>query len=990
MNAVLGRVGEEAVRGALDRALDAEQRRIDKGHARSQARAVALSADPHWEGPDRLTLDSEALGEPVTVRVAGADSVLGVVHALAEFGQEQSADHLVVLTPLDPSEFGEALLARFLGDEVMRLDDWELLRTELKVTRIDPRLNAGRWRWLADTLRSIRAATPLRVGTGVLKLEQALSIAVSVRFGGQPEERVDSAALLEWTRRPDAVAAFTHLHERERQELCWALEEELGSVPRVVFKLLERGHALDAVPVGLALAELSAAARKGREGDDRSVVRSAQHALIRAQERYFGANRPAEQDLSEFGRACRASLIRLLEGSEEDQADTTIRRAEELLFQLGAEPVAEASSLLDSGLRSRTAELGKQITLALGEPGPADAPSFPLPQDLREVETAWQRMCRHRRYGGRTPQGHRSAAQNAVRLLRRLARSQDERPLGPDTRASVRGWIQSHVDETGWVDRAASAIWHERSDVPAFAQALAELYERVRAWRAQFDAAFAGALEHWDGAHNDDGAPLLIENVLEQFARPLAREQAPLIIVLDGMSVEVALQIAEHINAEGRLTEIAHFPDRKKEQGQANEPRRAGVLATVPSITTCSRASLLTGTLTSGKQDRERSGFAALWAGNGFGGRNAVLYHQRDLDSGAGVHLPTHVRESIDDTTTVVGVVLNTVDDALSRGREADEAEWKPAQIGKLSPLLDAAARTGRPVLLTSDHGHVWDRGFSTKTRTGEAARYRTGRPEGGEVLVTGGRVLHGDGTLVVPYREDIRYTDRKEGYHGGFSAAEMVVPVLAFAPVLDSGTATHGGTGIVPKGWKHLTAAQVEPAWWSQALESTDPPEKDGAVGGAPATGATADTTSERVPKRSKKKRSEREQTLPMFDAVPEPAEPLENERVHTLGTKVTASAVFASSLKRVGQRGPRAEQIIAIIDALAAAGGTRPRLPVAAVSWAGNGPSSHPRAVRFLKMVGKALNVEAYPVLTLTDGDRSVELDISLLQQQFLSEGS
>ena len=30
---------------------------------------------------------------------------------------------------------------------------------------------------------------------------------------------------------------------------------------------------------------------------------------------------------------------------------------------------------------------------------------------------------------------------------------------------------------------------------------------------------------------------------------------------------------------------------------------------------------------------------------------------------------------------------------------------------------------------------------------------------------------------------EDIRYTDRKEGYHGGFSAAEMVIPVLVFLP---------------------------------------------------------------------------------------------------------------------------------------------------------------------------------------------------------------
>lgn len=1009
MTAALGQVNEQAVQGALERALDAERRRTEKGHPSSGARAVALSADPLWEGPEHLTVDSEALGETVTVRVAGADSVLGVVRALTEFEHDEAAGYMVLLTPLDPAEFGEALLGRFLGEEVMRLNDWELLRTELRVGRIDPRLNAGRWRWLADTLRSIRATKTLRLGTGVLKLEQALAIAVSVRFGGDPDGHVDSAALLEWTRHPEAVAAFTRLHEEERRELCWALEEALGPVPRVVFRLLDRGHVLDAVPVGLALAELSEAAGREPGDGDEALVKNAQNALIRAQERYFGANQPGERDLAEFGRACTATLVRLLEGSEEYQVDETIRRTEELLFQLDAVPVAQASGLLDTGLHSRVAELGRQISLALGD---ADTPAgdliLPRPQDLREVEAAWQRVRGHRRYDARDKRNQRLAAQHAVRLLRRLARGDAERPLGADTPVTVRGWIQSHVDETGWVDRAASAIWHRRGDVPAFDQALGTLYGRVRAWRALVDAAFADALKGWDGAHNDDGAPLLVENLLERFARPLAREQAPLILVLDGMSVEVALQIAEDINAGGRLTEIGRVLDRRKDGEGESGPRRAGVLATVPSITTCSRASLLTGRLGEGKQDRERSGFAKLWDSPGFGRRRAVLYHQRDLEVGAGFHLPSRVQESLDDTTTVVGVVLNTVDDSLARGREGDEADWTTAQVGKLGSLLDAAARAGRPVLLTSDHGHVWDRGDSEKTRAGEAARYRTGQPGDGEVLVTGDRVLRGDGTLVVPYREDIRYTDRKEGYHGGFSVAEMVIPVLAFVPVLNPARRGRGGVGgdTVPKGWKRFTAAQVEPGWWSQPLRGSEPAEADALTGKDTSSGMDADAETaasrsrteekraEAGARRQARRRAEAEPTLPMFEAEPvapeAPAEPVARETDRTLGANVAASPVFGASLTRVGQRGPKQEQIVGIVDALTAAGGTRPRLPVSEVSRAGDGPQSHPRAVRFLKMVGKVLNVEAYPVLTLTDGDRGVELDIPLLRQQFLNEGS
>lgn len=977
----LGRVNAEAVAGALEQALDAEARRVEKGHPRSGATALALSADPHWEGPERLTVHirtGEGRTEQRSVRVVGADSVISLVHALS--GDDEDVDHVVVLTPLDASDLGETLLGRFLGEEVVRLNNWELLRTELRVTRIDPRLYTGRLSWLADTLRGIRATHQLKLGTGVLKLEQALSIAVSVRFGRRPGEQVDSAALLEWTRDPASVAAFTHLHEDERDDLRREVERTLGAVPRVLFKLLDRGHALDAVPIGLALAELHEAATQEQPDSGQEAARAAQYALIRAQERYFGANPPRAEDLRDFGTACTASLMRLIDGSEDDQADETIRRTEELLFQLDASPVAQGSNLLDAGLHTRLADLGRQITLALGEDGSAGPPQ---PQDLREVEGALLRLRDHRRHTTRRKQDQAQAATNAVRLLRRLALSSADRPLGADTPTTAHGWIQAHVEQTGWVDRAASAIWHHRGDVPAFDQALGVLYERVRAWRAAVDAEFATAVNRWNSGHSPTDTQLRVENLLGKVARPLAQDQAPapLIVVLDGMSVEVAVQLAEDIQAGGRLVEVG----RVGKTGSSGA--RVGALATVPSITTCSRASLLTGSLTVGKQDAERAGFTALWATASFGHRKAVLHHQRDLETGAGFHLPPAVQENLDDTETVVGVVLNTIDDTLARGREGDEATWTVKQVGKLGSLLDAAARAGRPVLLTSDHGHVWDRGEAVKTRSGESARYRTGEPHEGEILATGDRVLLGDGTLVVPYRENIRYTDRKDGYHGGFSAAEMVVPVLVFAPVLNTARRDRGeNTGdSTPRGWQRLAPAEVEPVWWSQPLENTpaaDPDRADRFVWTEPVM-VIRDPLNEKGTGRKRgrgTKASPPEQMPALFgdDAL----------APRTLGAKVTATSGFRTGRARV-PRAPAAEEFAALIDALVAVGGTHPRLPVSAASRAAGGPESHPRAVRFLKMVGKVLNVEAYPILTLTDGDRSVELNTALLQQQF-PEGS
>src|SRR5699024_901622 len=207
----------------------------------------------------------------------------------------------------------------------------------------------------------------------------------------------------------------------------------------------------------------------------------------------------------------------------------------------------------------------------------------------------------------RAKQDRARSATNAVRLLRRLALSTADRPLGADTPTTTHGWIQTHVQQTGWVDRAASALWHHRGEVPAFDQALGVLYERVRAWRAEVDAQFATAVNRWNSGHSPTDPQLRAENLLGKVALPLAQDQAPLIVVLDGMSVEVAVQLAEDIQANGRLIEIGRSGKNGSSAG------REGALATVPSTTTCSRASLLTGSLTVGKQDTERSGFAALW-----------------------------------------------------------------------------------------------------------------------------------------------------------------------------------------------------------------------------------------------------------------------------------------------------------------------------------------------------------------------------------------
>ena len=58
---------------------------------------------------------------------------------------------------------------------------------------------------------------------------------------------------------------------------------------------------------------------------------------------------------------------------------------------------------------------------------------------------------------------------------------------------------------------------------------------------------------------------------------------------------------------------------------------------------------------------------------------------------------------------TVVGIVLNTIDDALDKGKPGP-AHWTVDEVTYLRQVLDEARRAGRPVILTADHGHVLDR----------------------------------------------------------------------------------------------------------------------------------------------------------------------------------------------------------------------------------------------------------------------------------------
>ncbi|GHG37503.1 hypothetical protein GCM10018980_09420 [Streptomyces capoamus] len=225
-----------------------------------------------------------------------------------------------------------------------------------------------------------------------------------------------------------------------------------------------------------------------------------------------------------------------------------------------------------------------------------------------------------------------------------------------------------------------------------------------------------------------------------------------------------------------------------------------------------------------------------------------------------------------------------------------------------------------------------------------QGARWRTGPAGPGEVELSGPRVRAGGGRITAAWRDDLRYTARQAGYHGGASLAEVTVPVLAFVP-----------SGIeIPAGWTALPAERTAPEWWLGGSDPTEPQEP------APAP-------------RARGTRRQQPQSEGLF---PQPGH-------STPGEQTVRSKPFETQREFV-RNAPTNTAVAAALDALLEAGGKLSPAAVAAAAQAATGKSER-NPQRFVTMLERLLNIDGYPVLQLVESGRTVHLDRELLRQQF-----
>jgi hypothetical protein len=293
----------------------------------------------------------------------------------------------------------------------------------------------------------------------------------------------------------------------------------------------------------------------------------------------------------------------------------------------------------------------------------------------------------------------------------------------------------------------------------------------------------------------------------------------------------------------------------------------------------------------------------------------------------------------------VVGIVINAVDDHLDKGDQID-AVWTMQHIRVLEPILAEAGAAGRLVILLSDHGHILDRQTESRDAT-DGVRWR--RPGGTmateEILINSPRVvLPEGGRVIVPWSELLRYGPKKNGYHGGATPQEMLIPISILWPELN----LPAGLGELP----------VElPGWWTE-----------------PTVSRSVATVAEQPARPTKDK-------LPpptLFDqpktiSVPPP---VEEPWIKAL----LQSDVFGAQKKLAGRVRIDDVALQRLLVSLVSRGGsmTTPALAGAI------GVPEH-RLPGLLAVMQRLLNVEGYAILDRQDAANTVVLNVALLKKQF-----
>lgn len=858
----------------------------------SEARAVGLQVQERWLGPGTFDLDG------VVQVIVQSDSELAIRDALTRTPPGQ----LVLLTGVTDRQLGEDVLARLAKRRLFQISSKEILKELFKAKDIEPRLAGNRW--MAEALAEARPAEGYPpVPGGRLDSETAWEMLLRHCLGfrsGKP----DLLDLINWARRPESKSRLEALTPEAAGSVDDWLQRHAGNAAALVL------GALRATP-HVSIPALALACQVVFRPDPGAELIAAGARM----EPSFGGQHPSSKDAHLLGDTAIKWLTRELEASSVAQVRSDLDALDGLLRQLRIESHAGLSDASPMGLEQRLGKLGEALLNFANEPGAAH---------LKTAEARHAAVRQH--LLAKLEPDRIQRAEMAIRLCRWRLRG-----VGTPTHDFI-GLVEGYRLDGGFVDWARRHLFHGDSQ-PELTRAYRELLVPVDAAREEQNRRFGTALVEWTRRGGNE--VFTVEDVIPHIVAPIARKQRVLFLVLDGLSVAIHRELTAAITQQGFLEAL---PD-----GNGKPPV---AIAGLPTITEWSRRLLLVGREQAPTSIGEEVGFRNHPALSEFNtaATQPVLFLKGSLSERDGIGSNDEVRRTIHDKRPVVGVVINAIDDHLTKADQFNMG-WNIERVPLLQQLLAHAAAADRVVVLTSDHGHVIEHNSETIRQEG-SDRYRSnqGTPETRECVVTGDRVApFASGGFIAPWSERVIYTSRKNGYHGGISPQEAIVPVSVLAQEKN-----------IPENWSAVACRL--PDWWFGGTVVT--PAKPAAV--AP-------------PKPVAKEIS----GLPLFDP---PVAPVAAAVGAAWMDALLRSEVYKAQLSLAGRVAPSAEVIRKTLEAIDERGGS---ILLAALSSRTGVPEF--RLPGILASLRRILNVEGYPVLSIDDSSGTVRLNRDLLNSQF-----
>ncbi|MFK0648619.1 BREX-2 system phosphatase PglZ [Dermacoccus sp. BD5] len=923
---------------------------IDEAKAKGYRRGIiGLRGNPTLTRTEERT----HRGEPVRIRPA-VSALAAREHIIEARGAE---GWTAIVTDRSEEDLGAGICAHLVWARLRSPDAWDAVRAAFGATGLDQALiTTPHQRELAAAV--LHATPSIEDGgwpvaaAGVLTRDHLMR-AVAERHLGFDANIVDTMGLMRWSMQPDVTARIRRLrdttaHILADETLRW-MADLTGAAAPLVNHLLGEGRVGDLVPVALTLNTLDNAPAQAETHAARSRL-DASLGLVRSQN-------PGSRAL---GLAAVALIEDDLTAGGSDRAHAALERTDVILRDIGASALAADSTLLRAGLDARLAVLARAMERHARDP---------LPDHLIAVENAWAATESHR--DRRALGAVREPVEAGVRLCRWLAEATPDAAVGD---AAFVHYSTAHLRDWSWADAAINDASVGVTD-PQLSDALGSVIDTALARRVVLDRMFARALADVTaragasahaatGVSSAEGSVFFLEHVLPDIVIPLARETRALMLVLDGMSAAAANEIITDVTNDGWV-----------ELAIDGGPARAAAVAVLPTLTEVSRCSLLSGRLEAGDQTRERKNFAALLTHKGITG---ALFHKKDVDTLAfGARVAEPVATAIDGDDHLIAIVLNTIDDALDRS-DPGGTHWGAAEVKHLKALLERARAAGRAVIITADHGHVIERRVGKQRSYPDMTSGRSRTAPSGvssevaedEIAVAGRRVVDktgADAAATLAVDEGLRYGPLKAGYHGGASAAEVIVPVIVLAPVnrpLLPGPQELGSQG---------------PSWWvgASAVSRETPSAVEWTHHAIPGDANTLFTATEQAEERPADVASKAPLTRPVDEeqecAIRPGGKP-------TLGSAVVSSAIYVVQVERAGRVALNAEQLERFIDEAAARGGRMRREQLA--STLGIHVARLGGAVAQLQ---RLLNVEGYPIVRMDPVSGIIELDTRLLAEQF-----